>query len=57
MSSSGERLVELGLLEMDLKDYLAGGIVLFNLSSGEMYKEVILEMSKVRTEYQMSHLT
>ena len=39
--------MELGISRSDLEMYLACGIVLFNLTTGEIYKEVTLDLTMV----------
>ncbi|XP_033626702.1 protein DEFECTIVE IN EXINE FORMATION 1-like isoform X2 [Asterias rubens] len=48
---SEERLMELGISRSDLEMYLACGIVLFNLTTGEIYKEVTLDLTMMNDEF------
>ncbi|XP_038075414.1 protein DEFECTIVE IN EXINE FORMATION 1-like [Patiria miniata] len=51
INRSEEELRALGASEADLQGYLAGGIALFNLTTGELYKELILELTKRNDEF------
>ncbi|XP_022103687.1 protein DEFECTIVE IN EXINE FORMATION 1-like [Acanthaster planci] len=44
-------LMESGVPDLDLRGYLAGGIVLFNLTAGQIYQEVILELTMRDDEF------